>query len=99
MLRYVEMDNAAPLMGQNDHDKQSPEGCGRNGKEIGGSKVFEVIVEENFPRLEGILFSWASSETPFSRRRQSRVSAILRGFEVLPTVDWQLPSFGSIREC
>jgi hypothetical protein len=51
MLRYVEMDNAAPLMGQNDHDKQSPEGCGRNGKEIGGYKVFEVIVEEGFPRL------------------------------------------------
>jgi len=49
----VEMNHAAPMMGQNYEDKQNSKAHGRHHEEIRRDELLQVTVEERMPRLGG----------------------------------------------
>lgn len=51
----VEMNHAAPMMGQNDEDKQNLKAQGRHHEEIHRDQLLQMTVEERTPRLGGWL--------------------------------------------
>jgi hypothetical protein len=50
---YVEMKQPAPLMAQNDEDKQDSKTDSVDNEEISGDQVIHMITEEGAPRLRG----------------------------------------------
>jgi len=52
----IEMNHAAPMMGQNHKDKENSKVHGRYHEEIRGDQLLQVTVEERMPRL-GVWFS------------------------------------------
>jgi hypothetical protein len=50
---YVEMQQPAPLMGQNEEDKQDSKIDSGDNEEIRGDQAMHMIIEEGTPRLRG----------------------------------------------
>ena len=49
--RYVEMNNHATVMAENNEGEQDAKRCGRNGEEVDGGDITNMIVEESMPGL------------------------------------------------
>ncbi len=50
MFRDIEMDDATPLVGQDDEDEEHFVGHRRHDKEIQGDQILHVVVEKGLPR-------------------------------------------------
>lgn len=50
MLSHVEVDHLAPMMRENNQDKQYLEFHCRHSEEIDGNQILDVVIDKRFPR-------------------------------------------------
>jgi hypothetical protein len=68
MARYIEVENASPVVFQDKETVEYPESEGGHGEEVHGSKRFSVIAQERKPSLCGV---WTARSTRHPSRHAS----------------------------
>ena len=75
MPRHVDMQDAAPIVGEDDEDEQDPAGERRHREEVDRDGRAEMVLEEGAPALRGWLPA-ASAEKPSAQRPRTPASTI-----------------------
>jgi hypothetical protein len=68
MTRYIEVEDASPVMTDDEEAVKHSKGDGRHGEEVHGRKGFSVIAQERKPSLWGV---WTLRSTPHPSRHAS----------------------------